>query len=69
MNRVGTLEEEDRASIRLAGPVENIGRVREFVMTSLEASHPCAGVLQLIVSELAPTNWVVHTRRGGMAGR
>jgi anti-sigma regulatory factor (Ser/Thr protein kinase) len=66
MNRVSTLE-EDRASIRLAGRVENIGRAREFVMTSLGASHPCAGVLQLIVSELV-TNSIVHTRSGWDGG-
>jgi anti-sigma regulatory factor (Ser/Thr protein kinase) len=66
MSRVSTLE-EDRASIRLAGRVENIGRAREFVMTSLGASHPCAEMLQLIVSELV-TNSIVHTRSGRDGG-
>ena len=66
VNRVSTLE-EDRASIRLAGRVENIGRAREFVLASLGASHACAGVLQLIVSELV-TNSIVHTRSGWDGG-
>ena len=66
MDQVCTLE-QDRASIRLAGRVENIGRAREFVVAALGASHPCAGVLQLIVSELV-TNSIVHTRSGWDGG-
>ena len=62
VNRMCALRTEP-ASIRLAGRAENIGRAREFVMVSLGTGHPCAGVLQLIVSELV-TNSIVHTRSG-----
>jgi anti-sigma regulatory factor (Ser/Thr protein kinase) len=57
----------DRVSISVAGRAENIGRAREFVVTSLGAGHPCAGVLQLIVSELV-TNAIVHSRSGRDGG-
>lgn len=66
MNRMCALRAE-RASIRLAGRAENIGRAREFVTASLGAGHPCAGVLELIVSELV-TNSIVHSRSGQADG-
>ena len=66
MNRLCALRAE-RASIRLAGRAENIGRAREFVTASLGAGHPCAGVLELIVSELV-TNSIVHSRSGRDGG-
>jgi anti-sigma regulatory factor (Ser/Thr protein kinase) len=66
MHRVSTLKEE-RASIRLAGRVENISLAREFVTASLGANHPGAGVLQLIVSELV-TNSVMHSRSAREGG-
>ena len=66
MNRVCPLREH-RASISLAARAENICRAREFVTASLGAAHPCAAVLQLIVSELV-TNSVVHSRSGRRDG-
>jgi anti-sigma regulatory factor (Ser/Thr protein kinase) len=66
VNRVCILE-ADRMSISLAGRAENISRAREFVTASLGAEHPCAGVLQLIVSELV-TNSIVHSRSGRDGG-
>jgi anti-sigma regulatory factor (Ser/Thr protein kinase) len=57
----------DRVSITLPGRVENIGRAREFVTASLGMEHPCAGALQLIVSELV-TNSIVHSRSGRDGG-
>ena len=56
-----------RVSICLAARAENIGRAREFVAAALGAAHPCAPVLQLIVSELV-TNSVVHSRSGQRDG-
>ena len=57
----------DRASIRLAGRVENICQAREFVTASLGVGHPCAGTLELIVSEMV-TNSIVHSRSGRPGG-
>ena len=34
---------------------------------SLGAGHPCAGVLELIASELV-TDWIVHSRSGQAGG-
>jgi anti-sigma regulatory factor (Ser/Thr protein kinase) len=66
VHRVGALK-AGRASITLAGRVENIGRAREFAAGALGADHPCAGVLMLIVSELV-TNAIVHSRSGWDGG-
>jgi anti-sigma regulatory factor (Ser/Thr protein kinase) len=52
-----------QASISLLARVELVGRAREFVMATLGADHPCAEVLQLVVSELV-TNSIVHSRSG-----
>lgn len=62
MNRVCPLGTY-RASICLPARVEQVGRAREFVTATLGAEHPCAGVLQLIVSELV-TNSIVHSGSG-----
>ena len=66
MNRACALG-TDGASIRLAAQVENIGRAREFVTAALGASHPCAALVQLIVTELV-TNSIVHSRSGRDGG-
>jgi anti-sigma regulatory factor (Ser/Thr protein kinase) len=66
VNRLCALRAE-RVSIRLAGRAENIGRAREFVTASLGAGHPCARVVELIVSELV-TNSIVHSRSGQIGG-
>jgi anti-sigma regulatory factor (Ser/Thr protein kinase) len=66
VNRMCALRAEP-VSIRLAGRADNIGRAREFVTAALGAGHPCAAVLQLIVSELV-TNSIVHTRSGRDGG-
>ena len=66
MNRVGGLR-ADRASVKLAGRVENIGRARQFVTGALGVDHPCASVLALVVSELV-TNSIVHSRSGRDGG-
>ena len=47
----------------LPARVEQVGVAREFVVTTLGAGHPCAGMVQLIVSELV-TNSIVHSRSG-----
>lgn len=65
MNRVCPVNAY-RASICLPARVEHVGRAREFVAATLGADHPCADVLQLIVSELV-TNSIVHSRSGRRA--
>ena len=47
----------------LPARAEQVGVAREFVVTTLGAGHPCAGMVQLIVSELV-TNSIVHSRSG-----
>jgi anti-sigma regulatory factor (Ser/Thr protein kinase) len=50
----------------LPARVEQVGVAREFVVATLGAGHPCAGIVQLIVSELV-TNSIVHSRSGARA--
>lgn len=52
-----------QAALCLPARVEQVGLAREFVVATLGAGHPCAGIVQLIVSELV-TNSIVHSRSG-----
>lgn len=55
-----------RTALCLPARVEQVGAAREFVATTLGTGHPCAGIVQLIVSELV-TNSIVHSRSGTRA--
>jgi anti-sigma regulatory factor (Ser/Thr protein kinase) len=62
MNRVCALNTR-QAFIRLPARVDQVARAREFVLSTLGAGHPSAGVVQLIVDELV-TNSFLHSRSG-----